>query len=213
MFKRDGLVSRAGPLSAARPRARLAAIRRRRLIPCYVSGKGMHATDTTRDFKVIVIQALEASGLGYDTRYRFYQKRFPEMNADELARMVCDPVEHYDKDWKGYLAEQGVGRDEEEVLAEFIIERDSLFRQEAQAAIYCYDEAGFGSGVNSMRFLRDAKPILGFYRPESKEAGANLTNVIQLKIERPELVTLVKYRSLDEVPDRVDAWLREMRPR
>ncbi len=170
----------------------------------------MHATDTTRDFKVIVIQALEASGLGYDTRYRFYQKRFPEVNADELARKVCDPVEHYDKDWKDYLAEQGVGRDEEEVLAEFIIERDSLFRQEAQAAIYCYDEAGFGSGVNSMRFIRDGKPILGFYNPESKKSGANLTNVIQLKLEHPDLVTLVRYRSIHEVPAEVDAWLRHM---
>ena len=29
-------------------------------IPCYVSGKGMHATDRTRKFKVEVIEILEA---------------------------------------------------------------------------------------------------------------------------------------------------------
>jgi len=34
------------------------------VIPCYVSGAGMFATDTTRDFKTLVIEWLEASGLG-----------------------------------------------------------------------------------------------------------------------------------------------------
>lgn len=179
-------------------------------VPCYVSGKGMHATGTTRSFKVAVIRALESSGLGYDTRYRFYRRQFPDMDPEKLARRVCDPVELYDKDWEGYLARRGAGRDVEVVLAEFVLERDALFRREARAAIYCYDEAGFGSGVNSMRFIRDGKPILGFYNPDSKKSGANLTNVVQLGLERPDLVTLVKYRSIDEVPPRVDAWLREV---
>ncbi|MFQ5912513.1 MAG: hypothetical protein ACE5JS_04970, partial [Nitrospinota bacterium] len=177
-------------------------------IPCYVSGKGMHASDRTRNFKVIVIEALEASGLGYDTRYRFYRKQFPGTGPGKLARMVCDPIELYDKDWKDYLAKYGEGRDEEGALAEFVLERDSLFRREAKAAVYCYDEAGFGSGVNSMRFIGERKPILGFYHPESKKSGTNLTNIIQLRVEYPERVTLVAYRSLDEIPGEVNAWLR-----
>ena len=37
-------------------------------ISCYVSGKGMYATDKTRQFKVAVIEKLEASDMGYDTR-------------------------------------------------------------------------------------------------------------------------------------------------
>ena len=48
-------------------------------IPCYVSGKGMYATDKTRQFKVTVIERLEAAGVGYDTRYRYYQQQFPSM--------------------------------------------------------------------------------------------------------------------------------------
>ena len=180
------------------------------MIPCYVSGKGMHATETTRDFKVVVIQALKDSGLGFDTRYRFYRDWFPRMDPAALARMICDPVEDYDPDWKPYLERHAAGRDEGEVLAKFILERDGLFRAEARAAIYCYDEAGFGSGVNSMRFIRDEKPILGFYQPGSVKTGVNPTNFIQLQSEHPERVTLVKYRSLDEIPDAVNAWLREM---
>ncbi|MFQ5691477.1 MAG: hypothetical protein ACE5IM_00335 [Nitrospinota bacterium] len=177
----------------------------------------MGATETTRAFKVAVILALESSGLGYDTRYRFYQRRFPDMDPEALARRVCDPVEYHDRDWKSVLAGRGPGRgrepgrDEEEVLAEFVTERDALFRHEAKAAIYCYDEAGFGSGVNSMRFLRDGKPILGFYGPESRRSGMNLTNVIQLGVEHPDRVTLVEYRSIDEVPPKVIAWLRGLR--
>jgi len=61
-----------------------------------------------------------------------------------------------------------------------------------------------------MRFIRDGKPILGFYRPGSVKTGVNPTNFIQLQSEHPERVTLVKYRSLDEIPDTVNAWLREM---
>jgi hypothetical protein len=63
----------------------------------------MHATETTWNFKVAVILALEESGAGFDTRFRFYQTQFPEMDPAELARKICDPVEFYDKDWKGYL--------------------------------------------------------------------------------------------------------------
>ena len=48
------------------------------MIPCYVSGAGMFATDATRVFKTLVIDWLEASGLGYDTRYLHYRAQFPE---------------------------------------------------------------------------------------------------------------------------------------
>lgn len=181
------------------------------MIPCYVSGKGMHATERTRSFKVAVIQALQASGLAYDTRYRFYQRQFPDMDPQQLLQAICDPVEYYDKDWKPYLFARGGGREEDEVLAEFIAERDALFRREAQVAIYCYDEAGFGSGINSIRFAQEGKRILGFYNPEVKKLGPNLTNILQLRVEFPDLVTLVKYQYLEEIPERVVAWLREIR--
>jgi len=84
------------------------------LIPCYVSGKGMHATHRTRRFKTEVIHILESTGLGYDTRYRYYQRQFPEKEPGELAQMVCDPIEIYDKDWEDYLITHGGGRDEDE---------------------------------------------------------------------------------------------------
>ena len=35
------------------------------MIPCYVSGKGMHATSTTWTFKTLVIDALESCFRGY----------------------------------------------------------------------------------------------------------------------------------------------------
>ena len=53
-------------------------------IPCYVSGKGMYATERTRQFKVTVIEQLEATGIGYDTRYRYYQRQFPTMAPPAL---------------------------------------------------------------------------------------------------------------------------------
>ena len=55
-------------------------------IPCYVSGKGMHATATTWAFKTLVIEALESSGLGYDTRYRYYRNQFPDL--ERAARFL-----------------------------------------------------------------------------------------------------------------------------
>lgn len=178
------------------------------MIPCYVSGKGMHATETTRSFKVAAILALEKSGLGYDTRHRYYRDQFPDLDAEALAIKVCDPVEYYDKDWRLYLEQHRDGWDEQEALAEFVLDRDARFRNEARAAIYCYDEAGLGSGVNTMRFIRDKKPILGFYHSDSAQAGTNLTNIVQLQYEAPDLVTLVTYDSLEAIPERITAWLQ-----
>ncbi len=178
------------------------------MIPCYVSGKGMYATGVTRAFKVAVILALDQSGLGYDTRYRYYRNQFPEIGAEELAKKICAPIEYYDKDWKPYLKQNLGSRDEREVLAEFVFERDAQFRNEASFAIYCYDEAGLGSGINCMRFIREGKPILGFYNPESAKDGANLTNIMQLKYEAPHLVTLITYNKLGEVPERIVSWIK-----
>ena len=178
-------------------------------IPCYVSGKGMYATDRTRQFKVTVIEQLEATGMGYDTRYRYYQRQFPTMAPSALARMICDPIEYYDLDWQAYPAARGDGCDADHLLTAFMLERDARFRQEAQVAIYCYDEAGFGSGLNTMRFLQAAKPILGFYHIEIKQQGVNLSNILQLAIDFPTLVTLVSYQSLDDIGSTLLAWLQQ----
>ncbi len=178
-------------------------------IPCYVSGKGMYATDRTRQFKVAVIERLEATGVGYDTRYRYYQQQFPAMAPSALAQMICDPIEHYDLDWEAYQASNGAECDEDDVLTAFMLERDARFRQEAQVAIYCYDEAGFGSGLNTMRFLQADKPILGFYHAEIKQQGVNLNNILQLGIDFPTLVTLVCYQSLDDIGTALLAWLQK----
>jgi len=179
-------------------------------IPCYVSGKGMHATDRTRQFKVEVIEILESTGRGYDTRYRYYRQQFPDMDSRALARLVCDPIEYYDKDWLAYRAAHIGGQDEDEVITTFVMERDALFRRQAQAAIYCYDEAGFGSGLNSLRLLMEDKPILGVYNPEVKDHGVNLHNILQLGVEFPRLVTLVHYSTGVEIRPKLLAWLEEV---
>jgi hypothetical protein len=170
----------------------------------------MHATHRTRQFKVEVIHVLESTGLGYDTRYRYYRTQFPGMDPGQLARMICDPIEDYDRDWADYLAAHAVGRHEDEVIMAFVMERDARFRREAQAAIYCYDEAGFGSGVNTMRFILEGKPILGFYHRESRHMGVNLHNVLQLQMEFPTRVTLFRYGSLAEIRTTLLAWLRDL---
>lgn len=182
-------------------------------IPCYVSGKGMHATDRTKQFKVEVIHILETTGLGYDTRFRYYRNQFPGMALPELARRVCDPIEHYDRDWPDYLAAHGAECDEDEVITAFVMARDALFRRGAQAAIYCYDEAGFGSGLNTMRFIFEGKPLLGFYNPAVKATGINVHNVLQLKQGYPDLVTLVPYHALAEIRFILVGWLQDLQAR
>ncbi|MDX9740515.1 MAG: hypothetical protein RBT81_04970 [Gammaproteobacteria bacterium] len=189
-------ISQAG--TAARPAS----------IPCYVSGKGMHATSTTWDFKTLVIQAMESSGLGYDTRYRYYQPRFPHLSGEGLARLICDPIEYYDADWPKWRQEHATEADETRLVTRFMLERDNRFRDEAQVAIYCYDEAGFGSGVNTMRFLAAGKRVLGFHHEGSPGSGPlNLSNVMQLEIDYPDLVTLNSYRDARDIPAMVIAWL------
>jgi len=179
-------------------------------IACYVSGKGMYATGTTWSFKTSVIDSLESSGLGYDTRFRYYRQQFPEMVRQELARMICDPIEYYDRDWPAYLAGQQAGITEVEAATAFMLVRDHQFRDAARVGIFCYDEAGFGSGVNTMRLLNDDKPVLGFYNPKRKSGTLNLSNILQLKIDYPQLVTLLEYRHPDEIASGTTNWLKKL---
>lgn len=179
------------------------------MIPCYVSGAGIFAGEATRNFKTLVIQWLEASGLGYDTRYRYYRGRFPELAPEPLTRLVCDPIERYDRDWPAYRA--GLGHSGPEALARFVVERDGRFRDEARVAIYCFDEAGIGSGINAMRFIHAGKPVLGFYATDEAKRRVNLTNVLQLEVEFPGLVRLAAYRAPEEITARLAEWLTALR--
>jgi hypothetical protein len=175
------------------------------MVSCYVSGAGMFATDATRDFKTLVIGWLEASGLGYDTRYRHYRGQFPELAPAQLARLVCDPLEHYDKEWP--LHRSRGGRSETAVLTQFVMERDDRFRAEAQVAIYCFDEAGIGSGINVMRFLHAKKPLLGFYAADPAKRRVNLANVLQLEREFPDEVRLAAYQAPEDITGYLGEWL------
>lgn len=168
----------------------------------------MYAGEPTRAFKTLVIEWLEASGLGFDTRYRHYRSRFPALGSRELARLVCDPIERYDPDWPSYRS--CCGLPEEEALVRFVAERDAAFRDAARAAIYCFDEAGLGSGINTMRFVLARKPLFGFYSSDPRRRRVNLTNVLQLAFEFPDRVKLCAYRAPEEVTARLAAWLREL---
>jgi hypothetical protein len=182
------------------------------VIPCYVSGAGMRAGETTWSFKTLVIGWLERSGLGYDTRFRYYRAQFPQLGAEDLARQVCDPIEFYDRDWPAYRdAEVGAGLPEAEALAKFVLERDARFRNDADAAIYCFDEAGVGSGINVMRFVYAGKPVLGFYSVDPGVRRINLTNVLQLGLEFPDRVWLAAYRTGDDIMTQLGRWLPALR--
>ena len=133
------------------------------MIPCYVGGKGKAARDATKDFTVAVFETLESTDLGYDTRYRYYRRQYPDMSRDHFARMVCDPIEDYGREWSEYRARQSVTLSEDEVLTAFVWEKDKSFRYEARAAIFCYNDAGLGTGINSMQLLAEGKPLLGFF--------------------------------------------------
>lgn len=177
-------------------------------IPCYVSGKGMYASDVTWNFKVAVITALEESGLGYDTRFRYYRDRFPDLSTAELARKICDPIEYYDTDWPPYFEAVRGSQTETEAATRFMLERDLRFQDEAKVAIYCFDEAGFGSGANCMRFLHAGKHVLGFYRPDHLVKGLNLSNILQLEVEFPELAHLKTYSDPTELSACTTTWLK-----
>ena len=179
------------------------------MIPCYVAGKGMHATSTTWGFKTAVFELLESTGIGYDTRYRYYQNELPEVPADELGRLICDPIESYDKEWPTYWANVKHSRDYEEALTEYMLRLDDGFRREAEVGIFCLDEAGLGTGINVMRFMAMRKPILGLYNLSEKKRGVNVNNILQLKIDFPDLVTLQAYKDLENLKAIVLQWLKE----
>ncbi len=149
--------------------------------------------------------------VGFDTRYRYYQTQFPDMDGLELAQMICEPIEYYDKDWVTYRTTQIGDCDEDAVLAKFVKERDEHFRREAQVAVYCYDEAGMGSGINTMRLLEVGKPILGFYHVDAQNCGMNVTNVLQLALEFPALFTVARYHSIEDIQRVLVAWLQNYR--
>lgn len=182
------------------------------LIACYVSGKGMYASHATWTFKTIVMELLESTQLGYDTRYRFYRNQYPSMPSNEFARMVCDPIEGYDKDWPTWQAEHTQKyKNKDELVTAFFLERDRRFQRDAQVAIYGFDEAGFGSGINAMRFINAGKPILGFYNPSFRSKHNNIHNVIQLQLEHPNLVTLHQYIDAGEFTTKISSWLKNFK--
>jgi hypothetical protein len=167
----------------------------------------MFATAMTRDFKMAVVGMLEESRLGYDTRYRYYRRQFPELTAEKVTQMICDPIETYDRDWRQWRAAQTHEVDDQTLITRFFLERDSHFRNEAQVAIICLDEAGFGSGVNIMRFIQAGKPILGFYHDTTEYHGVNIGNFIQLQIEYPRLMHLFAYQNIEDILGKVRRWL------
>jgi hypothetical protein len=169
------------------------------MIPCYVSGKGMFASETTWDFKTHVMQFLQKEGLGYDTRHQYYRQQFPDMDEEEFARMICDPVEYYDKNWPTYLQQHRHEKEEWKLATEFMLRLDLGFQAEAQIAIYCFDEAGFGSGVNNMRFLQNNKPVIGFYHQNLAEKNKNMSNFFQLSITHPKLFHCVSYQQISDI--------------
>jgi hypothetical protein len=182
------------------------------MIPCYVSGKGMHATDATWAFKMAVMALLQSSGLGFDTRAHYYRQQFPAMPDEDFSRMVCDPIEYYDKDWSAWQLENKHRFDnEDELVTAFFLERDLGFQAAAEVAIFGFDEAGFGSGVNVMRFIHAGKPVLGFYNPDHSHAGHNIHNVMQLAMNYPDVVTLHRYREVDEITAHVVTWLENVK--
>lgn len=183
------------------------------MIPCYVSGKGMYATSTTWEFKSAVILLLEESGLGYDTRFRYYRHEFPDMPTERLARLICDPIEFYDRGWPVYWANKKQGRDKDDVVTEYMWQMDKKFQKDAACCIVGFDEAGLGTGINTMRFLQAGKPLLGFYNLAARRFGVNVNNMLQLKLEFPKLVTLVQYQSLEDIKQGVRNWLAGWEPK
>jgi hypothetical protein len=180
------------------------------MIPCYVGGRGKSAHASTKDFKVAVFELLESTGLGYDTRYRYYRRQYPDMSREDFARMVCNPIEGYDKDWPDYRELRAGSMSKELSLTAFVLERDQAFRDEARAAIICYNEAGLGTGINSVQLLAEGKPLIGFFLRDPTQGPLNVQNILQLELLYPSLVTLVPYDDLNEVSQRLTGWLTEL---
>lgn len=177
------------------------------MIPCYVGGKGKAAHPSTKDFKVTVFEFLESTGLGYDTRYRYYRRQYPHLDREQFARMVCDPIENYDTEWPDYRARHTGSMSEDALLTAFVFEKDRSFRDEARAAIFCFNEAGLGTGINSMQLLACGKPLIGFFLRDPIHGPVNVQNILQLELLYPSLVTLVRYDHSGEVVQSLNRWL------
>ena len=67
----------------------------------------------------------------------------------------------------------------------------------------------FGSGINVMRFLNAQKPILGFMNEENMSSSLNVSNVLQLKAEFPNLIHLIEYRTLEQINKEVIRFLEQ----
>jgi hypothetical protein len=159
---------------------------------------------------VAVFELLESTGLGYDTRYRYYRRQYPDMSREDFARMVCDPIEDYDKDWPDYRKRRSGSMSEDVLLTTFILEKDQAFRDEARAAIICFTEAGLGTGINSIQLLAEGKPLIGFFLRDPTQGPVNVQNTLQLELLYPSLVTLVPYDNLKEVTQRLTGWLTDL---
>lgn len=183
------------------------------MIPCFVGGKGMYASEATWEFKTAVMEFLLDSGLGIDVRFRYYQEKFPSKSAADLARLVCDPLEYFDPDWPIYWAnKKDEGRSKEGVLTEFMLQLDARFRRSARVAIFGYDEAGFGTGVNTMRFVHEGKPVLGLYNPSIRKRDVNMSNILQLKLDYPFVVSIEQYSTPEELKAIITDWLASLAP-
>lgn len=180
------------------------------MIPCYITGKGMHASLTTWAFKSSLISMLGDTGLGFDTRYQYYRQQFPAMELVPLARLICDPMESYDINWPAYKKLHTPKITAERAATAFMLQLDNNFRAQAQVVVACYDEAGFGSGINTMVFLQAGKPILGFYNRTVLSKTVNLSNILQLEITHPSLFTLHEYKHPDDIPDIAKTWLETL---
>jgi hypothetical protein len=178
--------------------------------PCYVTGKGMFASEPTWSFKTTIIEMLETTRLGFDTRYRYYEKQFPGMEREPLARLICDPMEYYDQDWPKFRDQRSGTCSEDQAATEFMLQLDNRFRDEAEAVIACYNEAGFGSGVNAMYFLQAGKPLLGFYNRAQLAPSINLSNLLQLALAFPGLAEIHEYHNPEEIIETTRSWLENL---
>jgi hypothetical protein len=172
----------------------------------------MLAGETTRSFKILIIDWLERSGLGYDTCLRYYRAQFPQLGTEDLACQVCDLIESYDRGPPPYRdAEVHAGLPEARALAKSVLECDARFRNDAEVAIYCFDEAGIGSEIHVMRLVYAGKPVLGFDSADPGVRRINLANVLQLRVEFPDRVWFAAYQTGDDIMTQLGRWLPALR--
>jgi len=166
-------------------------------IPCYIGGKGMYATNETWLFKTTLFKLLRDTKLGFDTRHQYYRDQFPDMQDKEFDRMVCDPIEYYDPDWKKQThSKETIDKE----VVKFWLERDLQFQKQATIGVFGLNEPGFGTAINISRFLHNNKPVIAFIRLESGSNNThNVHNIMQLEITHPHLFSLHQYNTETEL--------------